>query len=317
MVATADAAAAVTAANPAQASPGVAEADVRGVPSIPMRPLAVGEVIDYSWDMVRRWPRISLTLGALTTVAVQLVALPMAALVAVVAATVDTNGVAGTLALLLSIAGATFAVTALTYTGTAALSGMLSIVADDAVTGVEPSLRRVRRKMRGRWPALIGVSLVIGAIESIASLISSFLLLSIGWMAVQPLTSMAAPTTVLERLNPFRAIRRSAALSGRDSGRVILIRFLASVIQSVLTLVTGAIYGGGALLLLGFLGETTPVLLGLLFGAELVALVTGALIAPFVAFNSGVLYADRRMRGEGLDIEVLLANRRRRRGVAR
>jgi hypothetical protein len=315
MAATAPAAPALAAAHPPAPgrSAGVDEPDEIGVPSIPLRPLAVGEVIDFSWEMVRRWPRISLALGGLTAVVVQLLALPLAALVVAVIATTDSGSVGGTLALFLSIAGATFALTALTYTGTAALSGMLSTVADDAVTGVEPSLARVRRRMRGRWPALIGVSLIVGAIESVAALISSFLFFSIGWVLVQPLTGLAGPVTVLERVGPFKAISRSASLSGRDSARVMLIRFLATTVQTLLTLVLTVFYGAVATILLGVFGATTPVLIGVLFGVELVALVSSCLIAPFMAFNSGVLYADRRMRGEGLDIEVLMANRRRRR----
>jgi hypothetical protein len=316
MAATTPAAPAQVAADlPARRESGDDEADVRGVPSIPLRPLAMGEIIDTSWDLVRRWPRISLVLGGLTAVAVQIAALPLVALVAVVIATADPGGLVGTLALLFSIAGATYVLTALTYTGTAVVSGMLSIVAEDAVTGTEPSLGRVRRRMRGRWPALIGVSLLIGLIESIAALSTSFVFVSAGWIAVQPLTSMAAPVTVLERLGPFQAIRRSAALSGRDTGRVILIRFLANAVQLVLTLVLVTFYGALAALAFGLLGTTTPVVIGVLFGVELVALVSGGLIAPFMAFNAGVLYADRRMRGEGLDIEVLLANRRRRRAT--
>jgi hypothetical protein len=315
MAATAPAAPALAAAHPSAPgrSAGVDEPDEVGAPSIPMRPLAVGEVIDFSWDMVRRWPRISLALGGLTAVAVQIVALPLAALVYLVVATADPSGLGGTLAVFFSIAGATYALTALTYTGTAVLSGMLSTVAEDAVTGVQPSLARVRRRMRGRWPALIGVSLLIGLIESVAALVSSFFLLSLGWVLVQPLTGMAAPATVLERVSPFKAISRSASLSGRDTGRVLLIRFLASTVQTLLTLVLTTFYGALAALLLGFVGPGTSVLIGLLFGVELVALVSSCLIAPFMAFNSGILYADRRMRGEGLDIEVLMANRRRRR----
>jgi hypothetical protein len=280
-----------------------------GAPSIPMRPLAVGEVIDFSWDLVRRWPRISLTMGVSVAVAVQVVAVPLAALFALLLSQVDMQSATGALLLLFGFAATTYAVDALTNIGTAALSGLLASVTDDAVAGRTASFRRIRESMRGRWPSLIGVSAIVGVIETVAGLVLSI----IGWAAVQPLVAMAGPATVLEKVSPFAAIRRATQLAGKDSGRVILIRGMAYLIQMLLSTAITFLVGGVAILLFSIVGPSTGLLFGLLFALEVAVLTTNALIAPFVAFNAGVLYADRRMRGEGLDIEVLLANRRRRR----
>ncbi len=274
-----------------------------------MRPLAIGEVIDFSWDLVRRWPRISLSLGVAVAVAIQVVAIPLAALFALLLSQVSTQSAVGTLLILLGFAATSYAVQTLTHIGTAALSGLLAPVADDAVGGRTASFRRIRESMRGRWLALLSLSAIVGVIETVASLLLSF----VGWAAVQPVVALTGPTVVLEKIGPFAAIRRATQLSGKDSGRVLLIRLLAYLVQALLTVAVTSFVGAAAILLISLFGPSTSLLFGLLFALEVIVLATNALIAPFVAYNAGILYADRRMRGEGLDIEVLLANRRRRR----
>lgn len=274
-----------------------------------MRPLAVGEVIDFSWDLVRRWPRISLSMGVSVAVAIQLVAIPLAAVFALALSQLDAQSAAGALLILFGFAATTYAIDALTNVGTATLSGLLASVTDDAVAGRTASLKRVRESMRGRWLSLLGVSAIVGVIETVAG----FFLSILGWAAVQPLVAMAGPVTVLEKASPFAALRRASQLSGKDSGRVILIRGMAYLVQMLLSVAITSFVGAAAIILITVFGPSTSLLFGLLFALEVIVLSTNALIAPFVAYNAGVLYADRRMRGEGLDIEVLLANRRRRR----
>lgn len=282
---------------------------------VPLRPLGISESLDLSWDLVRRWTRVSLLLGVIVAVVAQLLALPVIALFGSLAFAAPNDELLTVLGALLVLSVGTVVTSFLTYVCTAILSGLLAVVVDDTIFGHRASVARVRERMRGRWPALLGTALIVGAMECVASMIvPSILLIPVGWSLVQPLTAVAAPAAVLERLGPFQAIARATRLSGRDTGRVMVVRGGAGTIGGILGAVLGSIFGTvGLIILVATSSGLSSAFLIVLVTTQIGGLISLALVGPFHAYNAGLLYADRRMRAEGLDVELLLERRRRHR----
>src|SRR5664280_1774124 len=124
----------------------------------------------------------------------------------------------------------------------------------------------------------------------------------------------ATAALVLERTSVRGALRRSRALVRhswwRVAGILILAAVVAGVLNSVLT-VPFAIFGGGSPFDLS--GSGPDLGFGALLLSAIGAIIAGTIVQPFNAGVQALLYVDRRMRAEGLD--VTLAEAAARRGV--
>ncbi len=273
---------------------------------IPLRPLGIGELLDGTFVTIRRNPRATVGLAALLVTVQQLlsvgVQLATEGLPAV--ATFDDEafsaqalggygGLIGTL--LAAVVGAI-------------LTGMLVVVVSDDVVGRQTSAAEVWRRVRPRIWALLVAATIAGIMPfvGLVFLVVPGLILWAAW-------ALTTPALVLEGLGPFAALRRSWQLAWPDLLRVwwvralsvllgVLIQLLVAVPFAVIGLVvvetTGAEDGSGSVvpvivLLLGVLG----------------AIVAGSLTAPFLAGVLALLYIDRRMRAEGLDLVLRRAER--------
>jgi hypothetical protein len=126
-------------------------------------------------------------------------------------------------------------------------------------------------------------------------------------LAVSTKISLAAPAIVLEGHGVMAGLRRSFALTTgaafwRILGITLLAGFLAGIARSLLGLpfsIIGTILGA----LSGQDSESGQMIVT--FVSHLSALLTGAITTPFVAAVTGLLYIDRRMRLEALDVVLL------------
>lgn len=265
---------------------------------IPLRPLGVGELLDGAFTAMRRHPRATLGLSALVATVQQVLAL-VVDLSTNGYASPSTNGFAalGTVSGLL-----TFALNAIL---SAVLLGMLSVVIADAVIGRDISLRDVWRRVRPLLTRLVGAAFLAAVLPwfgLIALVVGGVFL----WVAL----SFTTPALVLERLTVRQSLRRSWELTVPAFWRVLGIRLLAMIIAGVIgsiisipaiiivfASITNGIAGGGS------------VDLGL--GAEIlvrvVALVSATITAPITAGVLALLYIDRRMRAEALDVTLVQA----------
>ncbi|MFI7586656.1 hypothetical protein ACIB24_06225 [Spongisporangium articulatum] len=145
-------------------------------------------------------------------------------------------------------------------------------------------------------PVLGVLVLLVGVPAGLAALVS----LQFGWFA------LAAPALLLENRSVFSALRRSAGLVRRSFWRVLGI--------GILTAIVGAFVSGF------FTLPTTLIssLLGDVLGHDaywkdlaVVAVqntgqvIAGAVVYPFTAAVSALLYLDLRMRREGLDVQLM------------
>lgn len=294
---------------------------------VPLRPLQLGDILDGAVKAVRFNPKSMVGLSALVLAAFLV---PSAAL-----GIATTHLVASALSKLGPDAqsGLGFATLLLqllfTNLATALLSGLLMHVVGQAVLGRRPDIGQTWQATRGRLLPLLGLVMLSGLFtllttalllgpgllllfnDNIAAgvilLLLGFLGLIVLALAVSTKISMAPPAIVLEGHGVFAGLRRSFALTrGAAFWRVLGISLLAGLIAGVVGGLLGipfSIIGAVIQAVSGQDLETGQ--MGVTFFSHLSALLTGAITTPFVAAVTGLLYIDRRMRLEALDVILL------------
>jgi hypothetical protein len=314
---------------PAEVRPGV----------VPLRPLGVGELLDGAITTMRRYPGPMLGLAAVfavVTQALQMVVVyvlfrDVAALEATVAAETELLALADALA---QSIGSLLATAILTWLATVVLTGLLTVVVGQAVLGRPCTVGDAWRQAAPRLVRLLGLTLLVGLVVAAPVLVVAGLLLgtvllggegtalaAVGLLALVavPVTvwlyvrlAVASPALILESspdgppVGVLGALRRSARLvTGawwRTFGILLLVTVLASVISSILSVP----FVGASLFLSGTDPEAVPGL-GALTLQALGGVIGATVTTPFTAAVTVLLYVDRRIRREGLDIELARA----------
>lgn len=300
---------------------------------IPLRPLGLGEILDGSISYIRRDPRTVLgisTVIALVVAVVQFVAtfaFGSAAFDSILSdapvdnqATVDQlSGLYGSSILPSLVAGILQVVA----------TGMLTIVMGQAVLGRRVTTREAWARTKPRFWALFGVTLLTGLVVygtglgGLAIAIglgiavggavdpAAGVLLGIGvglafglvavWLFVKLL--VASPVLMLERAGVIESMRRSWRLVSGAWWRTFGIYLLATVLAQIVSTVFS--------FPLGLLAGVLPFVVGegsfaLVYAAStaLAVLLTSIITLPFLAGVTSLLYIDRRIRREALDLEL-------------
>ena len=277
---------------PAPAKPGV----------IPLRPLGVGEILDGAITTIRRYPKATLGMSAVVVTISQVLQFLLVrsfaeSLTGVdVASELDFDGTGA--------AAAVFG-TMLGFIVNVMLTGALTVVMGQAVLGRPIELAEAWRTVRSRLWALIGTSLLVLLLMAI-----SVVLLVIPFFFAWPALSLATPALMLERQPVWRAIRRSVALVRgqfwRCLGVVLLAWLVKSTVGGVLA-IPFTLFGGGMSLFDPTATSSGDLGTSYLVMTTIGAIVSGTVVAPFSAGVSALLYVDRRMRAEGLDVALAAA----------
>jgi len=266
---------------------------------IPLRPLGLGEILDAAITAIRRQPRLILGIALVFSIIQGLLQLlPQLAAGDLTPSPNSTAselltdlGVLSTLGLLASFLAGSLQLV---------LAGILAVIIGDAAIGRTATLDTVRaRVVPLAWPLLA------------ASLLATFLpgfgliFLIVPGVVLWGGLALTTPALVLERLGPVEALKRSWRLAWPDLGRVWGIRalawLLASVVASVLTIPFGI--PAGVSLFNDASAGAEPSALTLLI-ITLGAILASTLTEPFVAAVLVLLYLDRRMRAEALDVAL-------------
>ncbi|MEO7982099.1 MAG: hypothetical protein ABI807_14550 [Sporichthyaceae bacterium] len=316
---------------PGQAAPAAPKPGI-----IPLRPLGVGEILDGAIAAMRRHWRIMLGLSAAVAAVTQVLSIPLKWLLLhdaidtslQTSSSSDPEGQLTVLTGAITSGGIEALITAFAVL---VLSGILTAAVSRAVLGQPISTREAWDRARPRIPALLGVSglLLLVAVGLVALCLLPGVLLALGGApgALVALAfvigvpvfvvvatylyfafSLASPAVVLEGASVVASLRRSRALVKGSWWRTFGILLLVNVIAQVVT---------GILLtpfqLLSFLAAhlagddgniyaLVPLLVGAI-GTILAATITW----PFTAVATTLLYIDRRMRREALDLELVRA----------
>ena len=304
---------------------------------IPLRPIAVGEILDGAFTSIRRNPKatlgiaaVVLTISGVITTGLELLLLSQLDLNTGTGRTPTGAQVAGTLAVVVP-SGLTAVV--LAFIVQILLTGLLTAVIGRSVLGHRISAGEAWHIALPRLPALLGTTLLAGLayIGPWAGLIIVLIVLGIGGAPVAAVIvvgvfggiaalvldawfwamfSMSAATVVLERLGPGQALARSWRLVRRSFWRVFGILLLAwlivfvasSVLRIPFTVISAAFSTSSAPLAQAIRPSVASLIIGAIGG-----IIAGAITQPIWAGVTVLLYVDLRMRREGLDLVLQTA----------
>ena len=182
------------------------------------------------------------------------------------------------------------------------------VVVGEAVLGTKITPGEAFERLRGRIWRLFGLGLLV-ALVSLLGLI----LIVVGYIWIAVLLSMAAPVFILEKTSVSDALSRSKQLVDGSWWRTFGIGFLGYLV--------GGLIGG--LLQLPFTiaaGYSTSFLTtrddnDISTGSEVLLavgrIVGGTISTPIIAGTIALIYVDRRIRREGLDLSLAQAARER------
>ena len=265
---------------------------------IPLRPLGVGELLDGAFTAMRRYPRATLGLSAAVAAVQQLLNL----VVDLASNNISAPSASG-LTALGSVAGLLTVV--LDAILAAVLLGMLSLVIGDAVVGRAVELRDIWSRLRPLLLPLLGAAFLAAVLPYLGLI--AFI---VGGVFLWVVLSFTTPALVLERLSVGQALRRSWRLALPSFFRVLGIRLLALLITGVIASIVSL--PGLLVALSSFTNDfASGSDIHLSFGAEvavrLSSLVATTITAPITAGVLALLYIDRRMRAEALDVTLARA----------
>ncbi len=294
---------------------------------VPLRPLGLGELLDGAVGVVRRYPRPTLGLSFVVAVVSTLLTVGVLVLLPTVVVGADSSGGAELSAA--EIGGAAVgALAAALVTGLAGivLAGIITAVVGKAVLGQPLTTSQAWQAVRPLLARLVGLSLLVGLLlvgvlgaAVLVGVLAVVVLGDAGLAIAVPLglaalvadvylyvrLSLAAPALVLEKLAVREALRRSGVLvrgsSWRVLGVLVLTGLIAGAVGQVLQLPFVVLGGGTSIFTGGDVGLLALVL------AQVGAGLAQTLTAPFSSGVRALLYVDRRMRAEGLDVALTAA----------
>lgn len=279
---------------------------------IPLRPLGIGDLLDGTFTTIRRNPRATVGLAALLVTVQQFVSLavelateglPTFGTFEDEAFSVQTfggfGGIVGTL--LSAVVGAV-------------LTGMLVVVVSEDVLGHRVSAADVWRRIRRRTGALVVAAAIAGIVPYVG-----LIFLAVPGMILWAAWSLTTPALVLEGIGPFAALGRSWRLAWPSLVRVWWVRLLSVLIGFLMNFLIAVPFTIAGLLVVFATGSDdnprTVVTVIVLVLTVIGSIAAGMITAPFLAGVLALLYIDRRMRSEGLDLVLRRQERTRRAAV--
>jgi hypothetical protein len=258
-----------------------------------LRPLSLGEVLDGAFTIYRR-QFVSLFLTALVP------QLPLIALVMVYygfLATVMEGGgdISGGTAIAAGIAVLVLA--PLAAVGTATAIGGVAFQAARAYTGAPVTTREAMERGLKRSLPLVGAYIVVG-IMAMFGLLAFIIGAIIVWVSA----FAVVPAVVLERRGPIDAIGRSWQLVKGAWGEVFLVLIIAYFIAAMPGFAVGMVTTIGGMVATGFDQEKMMAVQGV---GQVLSQVARTLTIPFSIGTTVLLYYDRRVRTEALDVQMM------------
>jgi hypothetical protein len=304
---------------------------------VPLRPLGLGEILDGSISYVRRDPRTVLGISAVLSMVIAVV---QTLAVAVAGGSffsllgdptfgtsvTDPSDLVGPIA---GLATAGLVAGLVTFVLQIVATGMLTVVMSRAVLGRRVSSREAWERVKPQFWRLIGVTLLVGLVVGGAGTLGIALAFGLGglieaaggsglgivlgfllvlgtvvlvaWLVIRYL--LAPAVLVLERSGPVAAMRRSSLLVKgawwRTFGIYLLATILVSIVAQVLSFPLSFVVG-----LLPVFGDASMLALVFAITTGLTTLITTMITLPFTSGVVALLYIDRRIRREALDIEL-------------
>ena len=307
---------------------------------IPLRPIEFGTVLGASFQVLRRNPRPTFGAALLLNALVVFLSTGISTIIVVSglerasrASAFDTNTIfAGTIALALV---ATLLAVGISIVAQALLQGIIAIEVSRATLGEKLTLRQLFALGRGRWWALIGWTALLGlaviaafgvliglsigffVIGDPAAIAGGVILLIIGSLAIvvvavwiATMLAFVPAAIVIERLPLGTALRRSWGLVRGAFWRILGTLLLVSVMVNIAAGIVTTPFQLATTIAVPLVNPAGQIEtdLTLFFALNIVVIgitaVVGAIGAVITTSVTSLLYIDRRMRTEGLDLEL-------------
>jgi hypothetical protein len=313
---------------------------------IPLRPLGVGEILDGAVTTIRRNPGPMLGLSAVVAIIVQLIGLVATILMFRDLQAIEDLPATASPAEVFGVLGGTLGglsvVAVVNWIATVILTGILTVVVSRAVLGQNLTVSEAWANARPKLPKLLLLTLVYSLI-ALTPLIAAAVLTVLAAVAgatdaaiggIGVLTGLAAvclsvwlyvryalatPAFMLESTpsrrsgQPSRPIgigkslRRSAELVRSSWWRLFGILILVWIVAFIVTQVIGVLFSVPTFFFADPLDPESMTSLGVLSLSALGGIVSTTITAPFLAAAVALLYIDRRIRREALDVELARA----------
>ena len=300
---------------------------------VPLRPLGVGEILDGAISYIRRDPKTVLGISAVISLIIAVVQFG-----ALAATSRSLNLSSGNASFADAFASGLGSVSASAVQSLVAwvlgvvATGLLTVVMGQAVLGRRVTASQAWDRTRSRFWPLLGLTLLVSVAEGLLVVVGLGIAILVGWALTNASTGLGvgvgillgiaalvlvvwvsirlllAPVALmLETAGVVTSMRRSWTLVRgawwRTFGIYLLGSILAGIVSSVLAVPFTIV---GAILSLGSIQNgTLP--LGYTLSVSLATLVSSIVVIPFTSGIVSLLYIDRRIRREALDIELARA----------
>ncbi|MDX8031599.1 hypothetical protein SK803_15340 [Lentzea sp. BCCO 10_0856] len=276
---------------------------------IPLRPLAVGEIVDGAITTMRRYPKLLIgaaaVVAAITQIVGLLVQLPfLDDLTAVV--TLDPNTVTQEQAVnqftdaIVGFLTGTLLSVLLALIGTVFLSGFITVIVGHAVLGKPVTFAQAWEEFKPRLLPLLGATLLAALVIAVG-----LLFCIVPGIYLWVLFALVTPALVLERCGVGAAFGRSKTLVNGAWWRTFGILLLTVVIGWVISWIISLPFGLLGAASTGFSDDPTAALsIGSLVLSTIGGIIASTITLPFSSAVTVLVYVDRRMRSEGMDIEL-------------
>ena len=303
---------------------------------VPLRPLGLGELLDGAVTIIRRYPRAVLGLSAVLAIISTVLNIVLAIsvfkpLISFDSSTLQSGGSVNTDQLDGALGGAAVGglgsglVSALS---TLILTGVLTAVAGRGVLGEPMTFAQAWAEVRpaiGRLVAIavltallvygsLAIGLTLAVVLIAAAGVAAALIgvpIALAGIAfsiyVYCRLALAPCAAILERAGVRTSLRRSGVLVRGSWWRVFGVLLLAVIVASVVGQVVQVPFLIFGIAPAGLRGSTVTESSNLLVLTYIGAGIAQTVIAPFTAGVRALLYVDRRMRAEGLDVALTAA----------
>ncbi|HEX2078149.1 MAG TPA: hypothetical protein VHG08_10585 [Longimicrobium sp.] len=285
-----------------------------------LRPLGSGEILDGAFTLYRRnFPLFLATAGIPSVVLLAAFRLLGRGLVAAMAGG-DPGALAaaalggGFVVMVVSVGSALVMWNALTHQAAQAYTGRPASIADGLRVGMRralPLLGSTLIAFLGLMLAAVGVSVVLmivllvfsvlGAAGAVVGALLTFLAWVAVFLAAFGVLFAVTPAIVVEGAGPLEAVERSFALSRDALGRVVGVLLVALLITYLPSVAVDWLTGGFAQLMNPSVMPTP----GTLMTRQLLSIAVAAITTPFLVAVIVLLYFDRRVRTEALDVQMM------------
>lgn len=285
-----------------------------------LRPLGFGEILDGAFTLYRRNLTVFLGTALVPTAALFAVFLLGGRALAVAMTTGDSAALGdagiGIALVVVVVAVATALVMwgGLTHLAALAYAGQPISVADGLRMGVGKALTLLGAgiiSVMGLLLAALGVAVVLMIVILVLSVLGAAgavlgqVMASLAWvavfLAVLGVLFAVGPAVVVEGARPLEAVERSFTLARDALPRIVGVMVVALLITSLPGVAINWLTGGFATLMNPDVVPSP----GTLMTRELLSIVGTAITTPFSVAVTVLLYFDRRVRTEALDVQMM------------